>query len=72
MNKSIENKISLEDNLEPEKVDEPRLRFRVTFITIVCISILAVWILIAFIGPSIAPYDQGEMITYDSFTPIGE
>lgn len=72
MNQSIKNKISFEDNLEREKIDEPRLRFRVTAITIVCITILAGWILIAFIGPSIAPHDQGEMITYDSFTPMGE
>lgn len=82
MNQSIEkmenksasenNKIASEDNFESKKIEEPRPGWHLKFITLVSISILAVWIVIAFIGPSIAPHDQGEMITYDSFTPLGE
>ena len=36
------------------------------------ISILLVWLFVALFGPFLAPYPQGEMISYDSFAPMGE
>jgi peptide/nickel transport system permease protein len=36
------------------------------------ISILLVWLFVALFGPLLAPYPQGEMISYDSFAPMGE
>jgi peptide/nickel transport system permease protein len=36
------------------------------------ISILGVWLFVALFGPLLAPYPQGEMISYDSFAPMGE
>ncbi|MBW2593858.1 MAG: ABC transporter permease [Deltaproteobacteria bacterium] len=35
-------------------------------------GILLLWLFVAFFGPALSPYDQGEMISYDSFSPMGE
>lgn len=36
------------------------------------IAILLIWLFVALFGPLLAPYSQGEMISYDSFAPPGE
>ena len=36
------------------------------------IAIVSIWLFVALFGPLLAPYPQGEMISYDSFAPIGE
>jgi len=36
------------------------------------ISILLVWLFVALFGPLLAPHPQGEMLSYESFAPMGE
>ena len=49
-----------------------RKKSKIGLLTYAGIVIVAFWILIVFFGPLLAPHDEGEIISKESFTSIGE
>lgn len=49
-----------------------RSKYKFDKLTWVAITLIAFWIIIAFFGPLIAPFDEAEMISEESFLSIGE
>ena len=47
-------------------------KYKIDKLTWIALTIIAFWIIIAFFGPLIAPFDEAEMISDDSFLAIGE
>jgi peptide/nickel transport system permease protein len=47
-----------------------RSKYKTDKLTWVAVTVIAFWIFIAFFGPLIAPYDEAEMISEESFLPI--
>lgn len=63
-----------DDEFNPERPAAPEHRRLELLCPSACVGIgvLLLWLLVAFFGPTLSPYDQGEMISYDSFSPMGE
>jgi len=62
-----------EKNVSPGALKKNRQsKFKFDKLTWVALTVIAFWIIIAFLGPLIAPFDEAEMISEDSFLPIGE
>ncbi|VAV86750.1 hypothetical protein MNBD_ALPHA08-428 [hydrothermal vent metagenome] len=49
----------------------PKKRLKLTWTGKLGVIVVAFWIIIVFIGPSIAPYDQAEILDMDSYLPPG-
>jgi peptide/nickel transport system permease protein len=47
-------------------------KFKLDKLTWIAITVTAFWVIIAFFGPLLAPFDEAEMISDDSFLAIGE
>ncbi len=63
-----------DDEFNPERPAAPKHR-RLELLgpsAWVGIGVLLLWLLVAFFGPALSPYYQGEMISDDSFSPMGE
>jgi peptide/nickel transport system permease protein len=59
----------IEDELTGRGDAGPNNRFRFTRTGKIGVGIVAFWVVIAIIGPMIAPYGEAEFVTYDSFLP---
>lgn len=58
----------------PEEFEElqtvpPKDKFRLSWIGWVSVCVISVWVIIAFIGPYIAPFNEADMVADDSFLP---
>jgi peptide/nickel transport system permease protein len=62
----------LADDSFPTDRPPPKRKLRLGTTCWIGISIVLVWLFVALFGPLLAPYPQGEMISYDSFAPMGE
>jgi peptide/nickel transport system permease protein len=47
-------------------------KYKLDKLTWIAVTITAFWIIIAFFGPLLAPFDEAELISDDSFLSIGE
>ena len=47
----------------------PKKRIKLSWVGKTSVAIVALWIVIAFIGPFIAPYHEADMAADDSFMP---
>ena len=69
---------STQENQEPEvksKYDElpdapPKKKIKLSWVGKTGVTIVVFWIVMAFIGPYIAPFDEADIIADDSFMPI--
>ena len=58
----------------PSELESPEVnkRFKLTPAAIIALTVIAFWCLIAIFAPWIAPYDQGEMVSTESFKQVEE
>ena len=69
---------STQENADTEvksKYDElpdapPKKELRLTWVGKLGVTVVVFWLIIAFIGPYIAPFDQADIMADDSFMPI--
>jgi peptide/nickel transport system permease protein len=69
---------STQENADTEvksKYDElpdapPKKKLKLTWVGKLGVAVVVFWIVIAFIGPYIAPFHEADIIGYDSFMPI--
>lgn len=57
------------EKFEELQTAPPKEKIRLTWVGYTSAAIIAIWALIAFIGPLIAPYHEADMIADDSFLP---
>ncbi len=50
----------------------PKKRIRLTWVGKLSVAVVVLWVIIAFVGPYIAPYHEADMAADDSFTPGDE
>jgi len=77
MNEEINSKsqwddTSTPDDRLPKDCKPPKRPLMIGVTAWIGIAIVFFWLVIALTGPFLAPYSQGEMISYESFAPPGE
>lgn len=66
MTETIEKTVNLEARGDGEK----RERFGLSKVGFASALVIAFWLLMALIGPIVAPYTEAEFVSYDSYLPI--
>ena len=56
----------------PSETPAKQQRFKLTTSALIGIAVIAFWGLVAIFAPLIAPYEQGEMISTESFKQVEE
>jgi peptide/nickel transport system permease protein len=79
MSEATENTQSGAAEAEVDEIDKfaelpdapPKKGIKLSWVGKLSVAIVAVWVVIAFIGPWIAPYHEAEFIVDDSYVPAG-
>ena len=64
-----EAKASPSDKFEELQTAPPKQKLKLSWVGKTAVAIIAIWIIIAFAGPFIAPFHEADMIADDSFLP---
>jgi peptide/nickel transport system permease protein len=57
------------EKFEELQTAPPKEKIRLSWVGYTSVAIIAIWVIIAFIGPMIAPFHEADMIADDSFLP---
>ncbi|MCP4877729.1 MAG: hypothetical protein GY896_19920, partial [Gammaproteobacteria bacterium] len=64
-----EAEASPSDQFEELQTAPPKQKLKLSWVGKTAVAIIAIWIIIAFAGPFIAPFHEADMIADDSFLP---
>ncbi len=64
-----EAEASPSDKFEELQTAPPKQKLKLSWVGKIAVAIIAIWIIIAFAGPFIAPFHEADMIADDSFLP---
>ena len=59
------------EKFEELQTAPPKEKIRLSWVGWTSAAIIAIWVIIAFIGPYVAPFHEADMIADDSFLPAG-